>query len=79
MASAIYHLDLGIFGITASQGKRDGISITFLAGSISMTCYESLTVYAVGGDGGDDIASEAISGSCDELLRLCSRQPGKQQ
>jgi hypothetical protein len=52
MASAIYHLDLGIFGITASQGKRDGISTTLLAGSISMTCYESLIVYAVGGDGG---------------------------
>ena len=58
MASAMYYLDLGIFGITASQGKRDGISTVFLAGSISTTCYESLTVYA---------------------LRLCSRQPGRQQ
>jgi hypothetical protein len=52
MASAMYYLDLGIFGITASQGKRDGISTVFLAGSISTTCYESLTVYAVERDGG---------------------------
>jgi hypothetical protein len=48
MASAMYYLDLGIFGITASQGKKGwNFDCFFLAGSISTTCYESLTVYAV--------------------------------
>jgi hypothetical protein len=45
MASAMYYLDLGIFGITASQGKRDGISTVFFWRAASQRLATNLSLY----------------------------------
>jgi hypothetical protein len=76
-ASAIYHLDLGISGIS---GKK-GWDIDDFSGGQHLNDLLRISHCICGRTrwGEWSLASEATPGRHDELPRLCSRQPGRQQ